>query len=313
MKKLILITSLLIFLSFTTGTGIFADSPSAPASLKLGIFTDADSFPFLICEAERIFQEENVNVELVRFQSAIERDSAFHAGSIDGIISDLCAAVLARQGGFKVRITSLTDGRFGIVAGPGIKAKSLADLAKKPIGISSNTIIHYMVDSYMKNAGIQQANISLMPIPKLPVRLELLLSGQIAAAGMTEPFITMALVKGSTLLASTDEYPLGAGVLVFHERSIEEKTEAIKRLYQGYWEAAQRINAKPDSYRSLLAQKAGFSEEAARAFRFITYQKPRLPAQEDIRHAEAWLLSKNLLKTEIAPSELVDGRFTAGW
>jgi len=304
---------LLVFLGLTADTRIFADSPSAPAPLKLGIFTDADSFPFMICEAERIFQEEQVIVELVRFQSAIERDSAFHAGSVDGIISDLCAAVLARQGGFKVRITSLTDGRFGIVAGPGVKAKSLADLAKKPIGISSNTIIHYMVDSYMKNAGIRQSDISLMPIPKLPVRLELLLSGQIAAAGMTEPFITMALVKGSTLLASTDEYPLGAGVLVFHERSIEEKTEAIKRLYKAYWKAAQRINEKPDSYRSLLAQKAGFSDEAARAFKFITYQKPKLPNQEDIRRAEAWLLSKNLLKTEIAPSELVDGRFTAGW
>lgn len=313
MKKPILVIWILGLLGLSAGTSVFADSLEAPASLKLGIFTDADSFPFLICEAEQIFQEEKVRVELVRFQSAIERDSAFHAGSVDGIISDLCAAVLARQGGFKVRITSLTDGRFGIVAGPGIKAASLADLAKKPIGISSNTIIHYMVDTYMKNSSVRQADISLMPIPKLPVRLELLLSGQIAAAGMTEPFITMALVKGGILLASTDDYPLGAGVLVFHEKSIAEKTEAIRRLYKAYWKAAQRINTKPDSYRSLLAQKAGFSDEAARAFKFITYQPPKLPTEENIRKAEAWLLSKNLIKAEITPSDLVDGRFTAGW
>ena len=54
----------------------------------------------------------------------------------------------------------------------------------------------------------------------MPVRLEMLLAGQTAAAGMPEPFLTTARVRGARLLASTDDYGLGVGVLVFSRKAL---------------------------------------------------------------------------------------------
>ncbi|HWP68163.1 MAG TPA: ABC transporter substrate-binding protein, partial [Rectinemataceae bacterium] len=262
--------------------GLLLIAHSMPAqarasSLKLGIFADADSLPFTLCETENIFADEGVDVELIRFQSAVERDSAFQAGSVDGIISDVLAVLLSVQGGFPIKITSLTDGRYGIVAAPSSKATSLFDLAGQPIGISSNSVIHYMVDSFMTQAGVPPSAINLVPVPKMPVRMEMVLAGQTAAAGMPEPFLTMARVRGARLLASTDDYGLGAGVLAFSRNALSSKLGDISKLYKAYWRAAQKINASPETYRSLLVKKAGFSDEAAKAYVFVVYKKPRLP------------------------------------
>lgn len=290
-----------------------AQARAGGKALKLGVFADADSLPFMLCESEGLFAQEGIDVELIRFQSAVERDSAFQAGSVDGVISDVLAAILSVQGGFPVKITSLTDGRYGIVAAPTSTASSLADLAGKPIGASSNSVIHYMVDTLMSAAGVPASSIVMMPVPKMPVRLEMVLGGQTAGAGLPEPFLTTARVRGAKLLASTDDYGLGAGVLVFSESALSARLPDIAKLYAAYWKAAQKINASPEAYRSLLVKKAGFSEEAAAAYVFVVYKKPRLPAKEDIARAAAWLSSKGLLKMPIAPDSIVDGRPIEGF
>jgi NitT/TauT family transport system substrate-binding protein len=283
-------------------------SQVSASAIRLGVFADADSLPLMVCESEGLFMSLGIDVTLIRFQSAVERDSAFQAGALDGMISDLPAVILAAQAGFQVGITSLTDGRYGIIAAPNSGARSLSDLAGKPIGISSNTVIHYMADSFLGDAGLSPEQRNYLPVPKMPVRLEMVLSGQLAGAGMPEPFLTMARTRGGILLAATDDRGLGAGVLVFSRNALSTRLDSIRLLYRAYWTAAQRINASPDKYRALLVDKAGFSPEAASAFVFVVYRKPRLPSQADIEKAKAWLVAKGLLKRDVSAAEITDPR-----
>jgi NitT/TauT family transport system substrate-binding protein len=306
MKRSIASIASLGVILLATIAPIWAQSPAL--ALKLGIFADADSLPFLACEAEGDFVSEGIQVQLIRFQSAVERDSAFQAGALDGIISDVLAVLLSQQAGFSLRITSLTDGRYGIAAGPSSGVQSFSDLRGKQIAISSNTVIHYMVDTFLSKNGISSDTVSLMPVPKMPVRLEMLLGGQIAAAGMPEPFLTTAMTKGSKILAATDDLGLGAGVLVFSEKALSAKIETIQALYRAYWRAAQRINASPDAYRPMLKEKLGFSKEASEAFVFVVYKKPRLPSENDVAMAAAWLRGKGLLKRDLGFNDSIDAR-----
>jgi NitT/TauT family transport system substrate-binding protein len=290
-----------------------AAATSARPILKVGILPDADSFPFLVAESGNLFQVEGVDVSLVRFQNPVERDAAFQAGVVDGIVGDLLAAALAVQGGFAVKITSLTDGRYGIVASPGSGISALADLAGKPVGISSNTIIHYMVDSFLRSAGLPASKIAVLPVPKMPLRLEMVVTGQLAAAGLPEPLLTQAQLRGARLIASTDDRGLGAGVLMFGSSSVASKTAAIRAMYKAYWKACQAINAEPDAWRPLLKTQAGFSPEAAAAWRFVRYKKPRMPSLEDMELVFAWMKERGLLRIDIAPESLLDGGPISGW
>jgi len=128
MKKASILAAAILLAVFLSPLGA-----QTKGALKLGVFADADSLPFMLCETENLFAAEGVDVQLVRFQSAVERDSAFQAGAVDGVVTDVLAVMLAVQGGFTVKITSLTDGRYGIAATPGSKAEKLADLAGKKI------------------------------------------------------------------------------------------------------------------------------------------------------------------------------------
>jgi NitT/TauT family transport system substrate-binding protein len=105
---------------------------------------------------------------------------------------------------------------------------------------------------------------------------------------------------------------MGLGVLLFSEKSLKEKLPLIEKLYRAYWKAAQLINASPNSYRQLLVATAGFPKEAAEVYRFVVYQKPRLPRSEDIQSASAWLIRKGLLTNPIATQNLTDSRAIQG-
>ena len=285
-----------------------ATPAGAAAELRVGVLPDADSLPLLVAEAEGRFAAEGVNVRLVPFKTAVERDAALQAGAVDGVVADLLAAALAAQGGFDFRVTSLTDGRYGIVAAPGSGISRAADLAGVPVGLSTNTIIQYAVESLLARAGLPAASIQGLAVPKIQVRMELLLSGQLKAACLPEPLLTVAREKGAALLASSDDAGLGAGVLMFPKSVIDARLDDIAAFYRAYWKAASAINADNDRYRPFLVERAGFPAEARAAFRFVRYAKPRLPSESDVRAVLSWMEAKGLLAKELAPASLLDGR-----
>jgi NitT/TauT family transport system substrate-binding protein len=284
-----------------------------PVSLSIGIFADADSLPLIVAANEGLFQHEGITVNLVRFSSAVERDSALQAGKIDGAVTDVLAVILANQGGFPLKITSLTNGRYGVAISPKSNIQSMKELEGNNVAVSLNTIIHYFADWSATQAGLGAGALTLVPVPKMPVRLEMLLSDQIAAAVMPEPFLTAAKLRGAKILVSSDDSGLEAGVLAFSPSVIAANADAIRRFYRAYWEAAQHINARPDQYRPMLVGSLSFPEEAARAFVFPNYVAPRLPSQASIDNAAQWLLSKGLIKAPPKPAELVDASMVSGW
>jgi NitT/TauT family transport system substrate-binding protein len=311
----ILLTIMVAIIALSTILALSACSPkpAAKGPLRLGIMPDADSLPFMVAREEGLFDKAGLAVELVTFTSAQERDAALQAGALDGTIADILAAAFAVAGGFDVRITSVSDGRYGIAAAPGSGAKEPADLAGKAIGLSTNTIIQYSVDMMMSHAGIAMDDYEASAVPRIPVRMELLLAGQLGGAGLPEPLLSVAAARGAAIVATTDDFDIDAGIIMFGKSFIDARLEDIQKLYQVYAEAGARINADPDSYRAFLVEKASFPEEVRFAFRFVEYRTPRLPEPAQVEAALDWLRAKDLLKAELSPADLLDGRAVASW
>jgi NitT/TauT family transport system substrate-binding protein len=286
-------------------------TPAGP--LRLGLMPDADSLPFLVAREEGLFDKAGLEIELVTFTSAQERDAALQAGALDGTIADILAAAFAVAGGFDVRITSVSDGRYGIAAAPGSGAKSPVDLAGKAIGLSTNTIIQYSVDMMMSHAGLSMEGYEASAVPRIPVRMEMLLAGQLGGAGLPEPLLSVAAARGASIVATTDDFDIDAGIIMFSKPFIDARLEDIQKLYEVYAEAGTRINAAPDSYRAFLVDKASFPEEVRFAFRFVEYRSPRLPEAAQVEAALDWLRTKELLKVQLSPADLLDGRAVASW
>ncbi|MDR1948997.1 MAG: ABC transporter substrate-binding protein [Spirochaetaceae bacterium] len=288
-----------------------AETGSPP--LRVGIMPDADSLPFMAARDEGFFAAEGVVVELILFSNPQERDAAIQAGRLDGTISDLLAAAFFAAGGFDMKITSLSDGRYGIVAFPGAQIKTLAELRGKRIGLSVNTIIQYTVDAQLEAAGLHRTEYEAVSIPRMPLRLEMVLEGRIEAVSLPDPLLTAAVAQGAVLLSTTDTTAIDAGVLLFSKRVLDTRLEEVRAFYRAYYRAAQRINANPETYRDYLVEKVSFPAAIRDTYRFVTYRKPTLPETSQIEQALGWLKERKLLEADLSAAELIDNRAISGW
>jgi NitT/TauT family transport system substrate-binding protein len=283
------------------------------APLKVGIMPDADSLPFMVARDEGLFTAEGVEVELVIFSNPQERDAAIQADKVDGSISDILAAAFLYVGGFDAKITSVTDGRYGVAAAPESGIQDLAGLTGKQIGLSTNTIIQYTVDAQLEKAGVGADNYTPVSVPRMPLRMEMLLNGQIDAASLPEPLLTAVVGQGASLLSTTDTLGIDAGILLFSKKTLDKRLEDVKKFYRAYYKAAQKINENPDAYRAFLVEKASFPEAVRDAYQFVHYRQPVLPEDSQIEQAVAWLKAKELISTDVTPENLVDRRIVAEW
>ncbi|HHY46185.1 MAG TPA: ABC transporter substrate-binding protein [Firmicutes bacterium] len=281
-----------------------AGSQDASKTIRLGLLPDADSFPFIVAREYGFFDEQGVTVELIPFQNAIERDGALHSGAIDGAVSDILACAFARAGGIDVRITSVTDGRYAILASKTSKVRSLADLKGASIGLSTNTIIEYVTDRLLSRAQIPATAVNKVAIPKIPVRLQMLDAGKITAACLPEPLATVAVISGARLIATSDELGIAPGVVIFRPLAIKDKAAEIRKLYAAYTKAVEKINADPNAVRDILVQKAGFPASIRDAFVFPKYRRPVLPSKDEVETVVKWLKDKGLVKKDLSYEDM---------
>ena len=295
MKRFLAVVLSLVFL-FTAGCG----SESQPKDTKLskitiGLMPDTDSIPFIIAAERGYFAQEGIEVELVSFKSAMERDAALQSGNLDGAVSDLLAVIFARSGGFALHATSYTDGNYNLVAGGNAGISTAADLRGKEIAISRNTIIEYITDEILKINGLDEQDVSKVVIPQIPVRLEMLQSGNLAAAVLPEPMARGAAASGNRYVTGSAELGLNPGVIVFADAAIQEKAESIRAMYRAYNKSVDYLNHAPRAeYIDLVMDKSGFPAPARDALELKPYRTAGLPAEKDVEEAVHWVKSRDL-------------------
>jgi len=138
---------------------------NAPAKLKIGSLTNEENLPILVAQEKGYFTAENLQVELVPMQSPVELQSAFQSGELDGMMTDIMIALMLKGAGEDLRITSIAlgstpqEGRFAIVAAPNSDIQTVQDLKGKSIGISNNSIIEYVTDGILAQAGMNPSDV----------------------------------------------------------------------------------------------------------------------------------------------------------
>jgi NitT/TauT family transport system substrate-binding protein len=288
-------------------------STAAPAKVRIGTLTTEDALPLWVAERDGLFKKAGLDVQIVTFQSAQERDAALTANAIDGFMGDIIAASALRAGGVPVRITTIMlgatpkEGRFGIVAAPGSTITSLEQLAGVPVATSSGTIQEYVIDGLMGQVGIALDQVKKEEVKKVPVRFELLMSGKLKAAALPEPLLSLAVKQGAVLVADdTEGANLSQTVLVFAEKYLEsgEGALAVERLLTVWDEAVAVVNKDPNAQRTLLVDKARLPEPLKADYQVNTYPLHQLPTKEQVSDVLEWMKGAGLLTKAITYADL---------
>lgn len=285
---------------------------SVGKTVKIGVLPIEDNLPFYVAEKDGLYAKEGVQVELISFASALERDTALQAGQIDGEVADLVAVALLKKIGTDVKIASIglgatpKEGRFAILSSPKSSINDLAGLKGATLGISQNSIIDYVSDQMLLDKGVLLNDVKKMSIPKMPVRLDMLLSDQIDAACLPDPLASLAQAKGAHLIIDDTYRNISQTVFLFRTQSIQENPEGIKAAVRVYGSAGQALSKNPDQYRSLFLEKAQIPAELKESYKTPIFSKLQLPTEEEVNSVMKWMVDKKLIPQAYGYQDLVD-------
>jgi NitT/TauT family transport system substrate-binding protein len=294
-----LILVVLMTAGFPTKLGAQTDH-----SLKVALLPILDTFPFYVAEARGYFNRFAVTA--IPVSSGLERDQLMQAGAIDGMLNEMATTANFNREQTRVRIVANARKAyphyplFRILSAPGSGLSSPADLKGIPIGIAKNTIIEYVTDRLLAAEGLSPDQIVKKSVPAIPERYQLLLQGQLKAATLPDPLAKSALESGAGAVVDDSTHPLySISVLSFKIEALKIKADAVRQFLKAWNQAAQDINADPESYRSLLLQKIRVPKNIQQTYRIPPFPMREIPAAESWADVMEWMVSKGLLNAPI--------------
>jgi NitT/TauT family transport system substrate-binding protein len=269
-----------------------------------------------VAEQNGYFEQVGVEVELVPVKSAQERDTLMQTSQVDGMLTDLLSPVFFNQD--EPQIVVVRTARrvypdsplFSILAKPGSDIETPMDLAGVEIGISQNTVIEYLTDRMLENAGLSPEQIAVSEVSAIPVRFELLMNGEIPAAILPDPLTSGAIAAGAVLVVDDTSVPeLSQSILAFSTGIAEEQPDAVRRFLEAWETAVEELNAKPENYRDLLIEKGRVPESIQGTFQMPPFPEACVPTEEHLADVVEWALGKGLVTNDVPYERMVDDSY----
>lgn len=281
-------------------------------TVKVGVLGIIDVLPVYVAEKEGFFKAKEVQVEILPFRSAIERDTAMQTGQLDIEINDLISAALLNKTGDNMQVVRTAmkptpnNPMFAVLAAPNSGITTLSGLKSDEVAISNNTIIEYVTDSLFSSQGVEAKKTE---IAAMPVRLEMLQKGQVKGATLPEPLASSAIAGGAKLLAHDGQSGIGLSTVSASTKSLQAKPGTIKKFLEAYEMAVKAINENPEKYRELMIEVGKVPASVSKSFAIPPFPKAVVPSEEETTATLRWMVKKGLLTEVSQYGKLVNGGF----
>ncbi len=283
-----------------------------PTKVRFGVLPVLQALPLFVAQERGIFAKHGLDVELIPFNTAAEKDIALTTGSIDGYFGDILTPIVLKANGRDVTIVATNydtrkDRRmFAVLGKPGGKAKSAADLADVPVAISSNSVIDYVTERLLTSKGVAEGKVASIEAKNIGLRMQMLLSGQVEAATLPEPLVTAAIAKGAVLLADDSGLGESQTVLVFAGPFVKQRGQAVKAFLAAQNEANRLINSDPDSVRGIMVEHVRLPEPLKANYPVPRFPELFPPDKEAVQAIVTWLQKRGVITPALTYEQVVN-------
>lgn len=282
--------------------------------IRFGVLPVLQALPLFVAQDNGLYEKAGVDVEILPFNTAAEKDIALTSGNIDGCFGDLVTSTVLIGNGRDIGIiatnyeTAKDRRMFGVLGRPGAKYKSVGDLADVPVAISSNSVIDYVTETLLTSGGVPPDRVATVEAKNIGMRMQLLLSGQVEAATLPEPLVTAALAKGATLLADDSGLEMSQTVLVFSRPFLKKHADAVKKFLTAVNKASRLINDEPDSVRAVMVKHVRLPERLKAKYPVPRFPVLHAPDKESVATIVRWLNKRGVIKPVLTYEQVVDAR-----
>jgi len=301
--------------------------------IKIGSLKTVGTGPIYIADAKGYFAAENLEIEMVVFDSAQPVAVAAVAGDIDIGATALTAGFysLAGQGALRM-LAAQSFERPGyqdqaVVASNrawDAGLKSIKDLAGHSVAISQiGGAPHYSLGLLAEHFGIDLRNLRVLPLQSNANRISAIAGNTADSAIIPVTYVTASLRRGEAkLLGWVGDYaPWQLGAVFVSTRTANERRDMLERFLRAYRRGAHdyhaaftgadgklRFGATADEIAAIIAKGAGQKDEDIRLG--ITYldAEGRIDVK-DILHQIAWYKAQGMIKGEVDGAAIIDKRY----
>jgi NitT/TauT family transport system substrate-binding protein len=267
--------------------------------LRIGVLPVIDTLPLYVAEEQGLFEQEGIDVQLVEFNSALERDAAFTAGAIDGYFGDLINTLVLKKS-LDVKVVTvdyhtLFDGRmFAILASPNSGISDITQLNGTSIATSVASISEYFMNEMLVANGVTEA-VQIEQVPAIPIRYSSLMSDQIRVSVLPEPFVTRAISEGAILLTDDRAINTTATVIALRGDLVSQDPQAAESFLRAYNASVAMVNEDPWRYNQTLEESIHFPAELEAIFDFPPLSSTALPTEGELQRVQEWMMEKGIL------------------
>lgn len=282
-----------------------SESELSNEPLRFGTLPAESAIPIILAKENGYFDEENVSVEITPFNAPNDRNAAAQSGELDGMIGDVMTALSFKEGGIDLTITSDINEEFKLLSSPDSGITDIKQLDGKDVSLVPKLLLEYIMDEIAVKNNITYEVVS---IPSIPARYEALLENQIDSVIFTEPQATALKMNGAHVLASSTEYGIKGGTILFSDDTVAERSTDITAFYRAYNKAVDYMNtADPAEYSSIL-KDYNFPETMGD---YLTnkeedYNKAAIVTKEQYDSIEKWTKAKEMISKEYTYEDLTD-------
>ena len=224
----------------TNGTVNEEDS----TAIKLGVLPTMECLPFYYADSIGLFDSLGVNVHLVTFDAAMDADTAFVNGKIDGIVTDLVKACIWQGQGDTAKVAMVGELRMWLITAPKARLLKAESLREKIIGITRHSAVDYFADKILESVKLQSIDLNKPQINNIRLRGLMVDQDQMDGAILPEPYASEAVARGAKRLNGTEEMKVANLMCVLFNDSIyQARKREIENIRNVYDQAVMALNA----------------------------------------------------------------------
>ncbi|MBR5061239.1 MAG: ABC transporter substrate-binding protein [Prevotella sp.] len=244
-------------------------------ALKIAVLSTLDALPLYVAQDAHLFEQEEVDVRLRKFNAQMDCDTAILRKRVEGLLTDTIRLQYIERKGTVLRVISSTEVYWQLVANRTSRLKQLGQFGDKMVAITRYSATDYLTDRAFHGVKTT-APVFRIQVNDVPLRLKMLLNNEVDAAWLPEPQATVARLSRHVVVVDSRKNDTGLGILAFRGRAMEDPRirEQVSRFVKAYNKACDSINHYGLShYGAIVSRECQIERNIVDSIPSIKYQK----------------------------------------
>lgn len=222
--------------------------------IRVGLNPWVGTALFYIAKDRKLYEKNNVQVELVPYDEGATGKQLINTGRIDILFTTPETVVVLKDRKLDVQVIAALDssqGADGIIAANDIK--SIEDLKGRTVAFEQGSSSHLLLSQFLAQKNLSSRDIRVVNFSAADAGAAFV-AGKVDAAVTWEPWLSKAYQrKGGHILIDSSELELFPDFVIIRKETVDKYPNEIRNILKALFEAEDYLNSNPDDAYKIIA------------------------------------------------------------